>query len=64
MPQIRVSHIIKGRIPEATHKPANQLLDSDKTTYYEHMKFCIEIPTIYETIEGNKLTLTVGGVHA
>ena len=30
---IRVSHIIKGRIPEALHKPANQLLESDKTLY-------------------------------
>ncbi len=63
-PEIRVSHIIKGRIPEAIHKPANQLLESDKTIYYERMMFCIEIPTIYETIEGNKLTLTVGGVRA
>ena len=24
-PDIRVSHIIKGRIPEAIHKPANQI---------------------------------------
>lgn len=63
-PDIRVSHIVKGRIPEAIHKPANQLLESDKTIYYERMMFCIEIPTIYETIDGNKLTLTVGGVRA
>ena len=28
-PNIRVSHVIKGRIPEAIHKPANQLLESD-----------------------------------
>ena len=32
-PNIRVSHVIKGRIPEAVRKPANQLLDSDKTIY-------------------------------
>ncbi len=64
LPEIRVSHIIKGRIPEAIHKPANQLLESDKTIYYERMMFCIEVPTIYETVEGNKLTLTVGGVRA
>ena len=63
-PEIRVSHIIKGRIPEAIHKPANQLLESDKTIYYERMMFCIEVPTIYETVEGNRLTLTVGGVRA
>ena len=47
---IRASHIIKGRIPEAIHKPANQLLESDKTIYYERMMFCFEIPTIYEDI--------------
>lgn len=26
--------------------------------------FCFEIPTIYENVEGNKLTLSVGGVRA
>lgn len=54
---IRVSHIIKGRIPEAIHKPANQLLESDKTIYYERAAFSIDVPTIYETVGGNKLNL-------
>ncbi len=63
-PDIRVSHIVKGRIPEAVHKPANQLLESDKTQYFERMMFCFEVPTIYETVEGNKLTLSIGGVRA
>ena len=63
-PAIRVSHIVKGRIPEAIHKPANQLLESDKTQYFERMMFCFEVPTIYETVEGNKLTLSIGGVRA
>lgn len=63
-PDIRVSHIVKGRIPEAIHKPANQLLESDKTQYFERMMFCFEVPTIYETVEGNKLTLSIGGVRA
>ena len=63
-PDIRVSHIVKGRIPEAIHKPANQLLESDKTQYFERMMFCFEVPTIYETVEGNKLTLSIGGVKA
>lgn len=61
---IRVSHIIKGRIPEAIHKPANQLLESDKTIYYERCAFCIDIPSIYETVDGNKLNLSVVGVRA
>ena len=63
-PDIRVSHVIKGRIPEAIHKPANQLLESDKTIYYERCAFIIQIPTIYETVNGNKLILTIGGVRA
>ncbi|WP_346998731.1 DUF3871 family protein, partial [Bacteroides cellulosilyticus] len=52
---IRVSHVVKGRIPEAIHKPANQLLESDKTIYYERAAFSIDIPTIYETVGGNRL---------
>ena len=61
---IRTSHIIKGRIPEAIHKPANQLLESDKTIYYERAAFSIDIPTIYETVGGNKLNLSIVGVRA
>ena len=64
LPDIRVSHVIKGRIPEAIHKPASQLLESDKTIYYERCAFVIEVPTIYETVHGNRLTLTIGGVRA
>lgn len=63
-PDIRVSHVIKGRIPEAIHKSVNQLLETDKTIYYERMAFCFEIPTIYEDIEGNRLNLSIGGVRA
>jgi hypothetical protein len=63
-PQIRVSHPIKGRIPEAKEKPANQLQEWERTIYYERMMFCMEIPTIMDVIDGNTLTLTVGGVKA
>ena len=61
-PDVRVSHIIKGRIPEAMDKPVNLLLDSDRTIYYERMMFCIEIPTISEDIAGNRLNLTIGRI--
>ena len=64
MPEIRVSHIIKGRTPEAIHKPVKELLEEDKTIYYERMMFCFEIPTIHEDIAGNRLNLTIGGVRA
>ena len=63
-PDIVVSHIIKGRIPEAVHKPVNQLLETDKTIYYERMAFCFEIPTVYEEVAGNRLNLSIGGVRA
>ena len=63
-PVVRVSHVIKGRTPEAIYKPVNELLEEDKTIYYERMMFCFEIPTIYEDIAGNRLNLTIGGVRA
>lgn len=63
-PEIRVSHQIKGRIPEAIHKSANQLLDHEKTIYYERMAFIARINGITETINGNPLTLTIGGVRS
>jgi hypothetical protein len=63
-PNIRVSHPIKGRIPEAKNKPANELHDHEKTLYYERMMFCLELPTICDDINGNKLSLTIGGVKA
>ncbi|WP_113661772.1 DUF3871 family protein [Pedobacter nanyangensis] len=63
-PNIRVSHPIKGRIPEAKDKPAHLLLEEEKTIYYERMAFVIEIPSISDTINGNRLSLTIGGIKA
>lgn len=63
-PQIRVSHPIKGRIPEAKDKPANQLMDFEKTLIYERMAFIIEVPSIQTEIDGNLLSLTIGGVKS
>ena len=63
-PVIRVSHVVKGRIPEAIHKPVSQLLESDKTIYYERMMFCFEVPSIHQDIDGCRLNLTIGGVRA
>lgn len=63
LPSVRVSHPIKGRIPDAKDKAAEELLDSEKTVYYERVMFTIEIPSIYRVINGNHLTLTVGGVR-
>ena len=63
-PDIRVSHIVKGRIPSAIGKPAKELLEHEKTVYYERCAFVIEIPEISEIVNGNRLNLTIGGVRS
>ncbi|SIN85567.1 DUF3871 family protein [Chitinophaga niabensis] len=63
-PSIRLSHPIKGRVPEAKNKAAKDLLEHEKTLYYERMAFVIEVPTISDTIDGNTLSLTIGGVKS
>jgi Domain of unknown function, B. Theta Gene description (DUF3871) len=63
-PAIRLSHPIKGRIPDAKNKSASELLEHEKTIYYERMAFIVEVPTIHDDIEGNRLSLTIGGVKA
>lgn len=63
-PEIRVSHQIKGRTAEAIYKPVKELLDHEKTQYFERMAFIIRIPSITESINGHEVSLTVGGVRA
>ncbi|RKS01453.1 DUF3871 family protein [Flavobacterium sp. 102] len=63
-PEIRVSHEIKGRIPSAIGKPAKDLLEGEKTIYYERCAFLIELHQAKEVVNGNTLTLSVGGVRS
>jgi len=63
-PEIRVSHQIKGRVPSAVNKPVKELLNHERTVYYERMAFIMRIPSITETINGNDIALTIGGVRA
>lgn len=63
-PEIRVSHQIKGRTPDAIHKNVKDLLDHEKTIYYERMAFIIRITGISDVINGNELSLTIEGVRA
>ena len=63
-PAVRLSHPVKGRVPQAKDKPASQLLEHESTIYYERMAFVIEIPSVYDEIDGNRLSLCVGGVKA
>ena len=63
-PAVRVSHPIKGRIPSAVGKPAKDLLEYEKTIYFERMAFSIEIPSINGKVAENGLNLALGGVRA
>ncbi|TXD47775.1 DUF3871 family protein [Polaribacter sp. IC073] len=63
-PEVRVSHQIKGRTADAIYKPVKELLDHEKTQYFERMAFIIRIPSITENINGNDVALTVGGVRS
>jgi hypothetical protein len=63
-PEIRVSHQIKGRTPDALHIAAKDLEEHQRTSYFERMAFIIRVPGITETINGNKLSLTIGGVRS
>lgn len=63
-PDIRVSHEIKGRIPEAIGKPVRELQDHEKTVYWERCAFLFQIPGIRNVINNNELNLTIGGVRA
>lgn len=63
-PEIRVSHQIKGRTPSAIHKPVKELLEHEETIYYERMAFIIKIPSITDIVNGDELSLTVGGVRS
>ena len=63
-PDIRCSHVVKGRRPESINKPKNLLTEADTTQYYERCAFAIDIPSIYENVSGNKLNLSIVGVRA
>lgn len=63
-PVVRVSHPVNGRIPSAMNKPVKFLTEEEKTLYYERMVFQIEIPSIRDTVNGNELNLSIGGVRA
>lgn len=63
-PEIRVSHEIKGRIPEAIGKPVRELQEHEKTVYWERCAFLFQLPAYRNVINGNEVTLTIGGVRA
>ena len=63
-PVVRVSHPIKGRIPEARNKPSKELLPHEITLFYERMAWTASFPSITRQFDGETLELTIGGVKA
>ena len=62
-PEIRVSHVVKGRIPSALGKRSSELLECEKTQFYQRLAFAFTIPSLHECIDGQRLELCVGGVR-
>ena len=60
-PEIRVSHPIKGRVPEARHKAAKDLLPSEKTIYFERAIVQINMPSITTELDGQRVGQCVSG---
>jgi hypothetical protein len=63
-PNVRISHVIKGRVPSAVGKPVKELSSEEKTIYYQRCAFMIEVPAFKENVNNNSLSLTIGGVRA
>ena len=62
--EIRVSHPIHGRVPAALHKKPTELMDHEKTLYYERMMFNIQLPSQTVLVDGKQLSLSIGGVKS
>ena len=62
--EIRVSHRIQGRTPEATNKPASELQDEDITTFYQRMAFICHIKNLTRSINGVEVHLCIGGTRS
>ena len=61
--EIRTSHPIQGRRPEAIHKKQNELTENDKTIYYQRMAFISHVEGLSREVNGQIVNLTIGGVR-
>lgn len=61
--EIRTSHPIQGRRPEAIHKKQNELTENDKTIYYQRMAFISHVIGLSREVNGQIVNLTIGGVR-
>ncbi len=64
VPEVRVSHAINGRIASALHKPAKDLLDEEKTIFYQRLAFVAHVKSLTRIVAGQKIELTIGMCRA
>ena len=64
IPEIRVSHRIQGRTPEAMNKPTSELQDEDITTFYQRMAFLCRVQGITRIINGQEVHLCIGATRS
>lgn len=62
--EIRVSHRIQGRTPEAMNKPASELQDTDITTFYQRLGYLCHVKALSRTINGVEVHLCIGGTRS
>jgi hypothetical protein len=60
---VSVSHMVKGRIPSAMHKPAKELQEHETTKYFERMAFMMRLDE-ETSVAGDAMGLCLAGVRA
>ena len=59
-PECRVSHAINGRVASAIHKPTKDLLDEEKTIFYQRLAFVAHVKSMTRVVAGTEVHLCIG----
>ena len=62
--ELRASHLTQGRVPSAVYKKTSELLESEKTKYWERVCFCVTVTSRQTNILGEPCALTFGGCRS
>lgn len=62
--EFRVSHPISGRTPDAIHKKTNELLDHEKTLFYQRIAACLTVKNKSGILCGQDTDFTIGFVRS
>lgn len=62
--ETRCSHPIIGRIPSAQHKKASELIDDEKTIFYQRLAWIAQVCNFTSSINGQSVSLTIGGTRS